>query len=91
MRQEDWVGSLPPRKPFKDIGNQRGTVAEEKARLCLLIGERCNKVPPSVTQGSVQTVRQWRECREKAMKVAGNKRSSVQELTSALSSMGRFV
>jgi len=82
MNQVDFVGDLPPGKPFKDIRNQRDSVAEEKAVLCKLIGERCNKAPQSVVQGYVQTVRQWQEARKKAMKVAGNKRASVSELSS---------
>jgi hypothetical protein len=90
MQQLDWVGE-PQRKPFKDIRNTRETSAEEKARLALQLGVMCNTCPPSIKSGgSVNDVRNWKHARAEAMKVAGNKRASVHELTAAINSMGRF-
>ena len=40
--------------------------------------------------GSVNAVREWKKAREESMKVASNKRASVNELSAALSNMGRF-
>lgn len=88
--QLDWVGETAGMAGFKDIRNQRHGVAEEKAALCLRLGELCNKVPRSVRDGSVNLTREWKAERAKAMKVAGSSRSSVNELTAAISSMGRF-
>ena len=89
MKQLDWVGE-PERKPFKDIRKQQDAVAEEKARLCKAIGDMCNTLPKSVAAGSANKVQDWKLHREAAMKVAGNKRASVNELTAALTNMGRF-
>jgi hypothetical protein len=82
MKQIDWVNEgQEPRKPFKDIRNQRDSVAEEKARLLLELGELINKAPPKLmTGGTVKEVREWKAAREAAAKVAGNRRSSVMEI-----------
>lgn len=91
MNQSDWISEAPATsKPFKDLPNMRPGIAQEKAQLCYRLGELCNKVPLKVRNGSVQAVREWRKEREKAMKVAGNKRASVFELTAAVSTMERF-
>lgn len=90
MTQLDWVGEAPAPKAFKDIRNTRPTVAEEKAELALKLGRLCNKVPPSINGASVDGVRAWRKARDAAAKVAASKRSSVQELTAAISNMQRF-
>lgn len=92
MKQEDWVGS-PVKdgpKPWTGPKNIRPTIAEEKAELVLKLGKRINTVPESVKNGSVQVVREWRDARQKAAKVAGNQRASVQELQSAINSMQRW-
>lgn len=90
MQQLDWVGE-PQRKPFKDIRNTRESSAEEKARLALELGEMCNKCPASIKNGgSVNEVRNWKHAREYAMKVAGNKRASINDLTAAINSMKRW-
>lgn len=91
QHQHDWIGGpQTDEKPFKDIRNQRSTVAEEKARLCLELGVLINRVPQSVRNGSVNITRQWRADRDKAAKVAASSRSSVQELNSAINSMTRY-
>lgn len=90
MNQLDWIGEKK-QKAFKDIRNTRDSVAEEKARLALQLGELCNKCPERLKSGgSVQDVRTWKLAREEAMKVAGNRRASVHELTSAINKMRRF-
>jgi hypothetical protein len=90
MSQVDIFGETPPVRPFKDIRNWRSSVAEDKAELALVLGHLLNKVPPSVRDGSVQVVREWREAREKGAKVAASTRSSVQDLRSAISWLERF-
>lgn len=84
MEQLDWVGG------FKDIRNQRDAVAEEKAVLCKQIGSICNKVPKNYSQMDVIQIRSFKKDREAAMKVAGSKRSSINDLTAALSNMQRY-
>jgi hypothetical protein len=92
MNQIDMLGGLPEpeRKPFKDVRNLRPTIAEEKAELCLRIGVLCKKPPASIINGSVQMTREWVAARKAAMATAGKARSTVPELTSAVSRMERF-
>jgi hypothetical protein len=90
MSQIDFVGGLPAPKPFKDIRSTRPSAAEAKAELCLRLGRLCATVPPSVRNGSIQTVRDWKQHQEKALKLAKNARASVPELTAAISNMSRF-
>lgn len=90
--QIDFIGggaNLSP-KPAKSISNQRPTVAEEKAELCLRIGVLCKKPPASIINGSVQMTREWVAARKAAMSTAGKVRSTVPELTAAVSRMERF-
>jgi hypothetical protein len=75
---------------FKDIRNWRPSVAEDKAELALILGRLLTRVPTSILAGSVQAVRQWKEERDKAQKVAASSRSSVQQLRSAISGLERF-
>jgi hypothetical protein len=89
MSQVDWIGEPPPKK-FKDLPNLRPGIAEEKAMLCKRIGDVCMRVPPDFQSMSVNKVRQWKQDREGALKVAGNKRASIHELTAALNSMSRW-
>lgn len=86
--QADWVGTpalTPPQ--FRDIRNQRPGVAEQKATKLLQLGALLKRVPAKVRGGSVQCVRQWRAQHAKATKVAGNPRSSVTEIESAINAM----
>jgi hypothetical protein len=90
--QIDFIGggaNLSP-KPSKTIANQRPTVAEEKAELCLRIGVLCRKPPACVANGSIQTTREWIAAMNSAMATAKKVRASVPELTAAISSMERF-
>lgn len=87
MKQTDFVGNLPPEPPRKDIRNTRPSVAEEKARLALELGRLLMAVPPEVRSGSINAVNRWKQVREAASKVAGAKRSSVQDLQYAIRSM----
>ena len=50
MNQEDWIGSPEPR-PFKDIRNQRDSVASQKATLLLRLGELINRIPQNIRDG----------------------------------------
>lgn len=86
MSQIDWIGDTPS-KPFRDIRNQRPTVAERKAELALEIRTLALRPPPSVVNGSVQFVRRWRAVQEAAMKVSSNSRSSVVDLELAIKNL----
>jgi len=89
--QLDWVGAPhSDSRPFRDIRNQRPSVAEQKAALALELGRLLTKPPASVVNGSVQKVREWQAARARAAKVAGSSRSSVPELTAAINNMRRF-
>lgn len=89
MSQVDWVGEQP-RKPFKDIRNQRDSTAEEKAKLLLALGELINTIPPKIKGGGpVNDVREWKRVRGECAKVAGNARASVPDITAAISNMRR--
>lgn len=91
MTQSDWIGDIP-RPKFKDIRNTRDVIAEEKARLCLLLTQRCNAVPTKLKGGgSITEVRAWKADREAALKVCASKQSSVAALGSALNMMARWV
>lgn len=65
-------------------------MAEQKARLLLTLGALLKRIPLQVRDGSVQRVREWRMQHEAARKVAGNSRSSVTEIQSAISSLERW-
>jgi hypothetical protein len=50
--QLDWIGGTSlATKPFKDIRNQRPTVAEQKAQLCLDLKKLISRVPDRVRGG----------------------------------------
>ena len=66
------------------------SIQEEKAFLCKRLGDLVMRIPSVVCNGSVQTVRKWKEDRAKAEKVLKNTRSSVNELKSMLSMMERY-
>ena len=86
--QEDWVGGLPPAKPFKDIRNQRSKTAERKAVLNRQLGVLLNAIPSALKSGgSINAVRDWRACANKQMKVYRNSRSSVFELEQAINAL----
>lgn len=90
MQQTDWVGDVKARK-FKDIRNTRPTNAEEKAAQLLRLGELINKIPDSIKSGgTVDQVRSWKKDRDAAAKIAGNSKSSVNEITAAIHNMGRW-
>jgi hypothetical protein len=85
MNQIDWVGGGVAPKLFRDIRNQRESVADQKARLCLQIGALCAQIPEEIKRGgTVQRVREWKAVRDACMKVAGSHRSSVPILEHAL-------
>lgn len=86
----DLFGYAPPTPVFKDIRSTRESVAEEKAKLCLTLGELCRRVPSSIQNGSIDKTRAWREDCERARKVLGSKRSSVQDLTAQIAQMRSY-
>jgi hypothetical protein len=87
----DLFGRVEPSAPFKDIRNTRPSAAEDKAVLVMRLGRLINTVPASVQNGSINKVRDWTTARAVAAKVAKNSRASVSELTSAISSMQRWL
>lgn len=86
----DLFGYEAPRKAFKDIPRQRDYVAEEKATLCLQLGELCRKVPPSIQSGDIKSTRDWLHACERAKKVLASKRSSRNDLTIAIAQMRSY-
>lgn len=67
------------------------TIQEEKAVLIKKIGDLAMRIPQTVCNGSVQTVRQWKEDRAKAEKAIKNTRSSCNDLRSILSMMEKYL
>ncbi|GHC72794.1 hypothetical protein GCM10007320_08910 [Pseudorhodoferax aquiterrae] len=86
----DLFGYTPPLTPFKDIRNQRDSVAEEKAVLCARLNAMLRRAPRSIASASVQATRNWQAAHKTAKKVLEDKRASVQQLASAINSMERF-
>lgn len=83
----DLFGHTEERVAFKDIRNQRESVAEEKARLCGELNSLCRKTPKAHSIATVQQVTAYRHAHKAALKVLQSKTSSRQELQSAISSM----
>jgi hypothetical protein len=77
----------PERKPRPKKADPE---AEAKAALVARINELCARVPKSIVNGSAESVVAWKAARIAALKVAGNKRAALHDLTSALSSMERY-
>lgn len=86
--QFDWVGNRGPEKRLRQHGNTRPTVAEEKARLSLMLAGLCLNPPKDVVSGYVQTVRLWKSRQEAAMKILKSARASVVDLERAIKSFG---
>jgi hypothetical protein len=92
MSQTDFFDApTQAKREFKDIRGTRPTVAEEKAALSLQLNRLCQSPPDSVRNGSINVVRSWVEAQKKALKTLKSARSSVQELTSAISNMRGFI
>ena len=77
----------PERKPRAKRSDPE---AEAKAAIVASINDVCGRVPKSIIAGSADAVCTWKAARLAALKVAGNKRAALHELTSALSSMERY-
>jgi hypothetical protein len=86
----DLFGHIEPSAPFKDIGNQRPSVAEEKAQLCLTLNRLLQTPPRALGAASIQRVREWRYSHKQALRVLQNKASSRQELLTAINTMQGF-
>jgi hypothetical protein len=87
----DLFGHQTPPQAFKDIRNTRPSVAEEKAQLCLALGEKVKRCPPSVASGSIQVTRAWVATQKAAIKVLKSSRSSVFDLQQAIKSMDQYI
>ena len=83
----DLFGYAQERPEFKDIRNQRESVAEEKARLCGELNVLLRKTPRASAIATVQAVRVYKQAHKVALKVLQSKTSSRQELLSAIASM----
>jgi hypothetical protein len=79
-----------PPQPFKDIRSTRPSVAEQKAELALQLGRLIARCPPGIANGSINATREWVAARKQAAATAKSTRSSVQDLTAAISNMERF-
>ena len=86
--QIDWVSPPAPPPPFQDLKNMRPSSTEAKALAAWELGQLINRIPPRVKSGgSVNEVRNWRDAREAAAKVAKNSRASLNDLRSAIGRM----
>jgi hypothetical protein len=83
----DLFGQVAECAPFKDIRNQRESVAEEKARLCQDLNALLRATPKSLGVASIQRVREFKVEHKRCLKVLQSKTSSRQELESAINSM----
>lgn len=80
-----------PAAPFRDIRNQRDSVAEEKAMLVLQLNELAKRVPASVNAGSTTLVRAWLAYQQRSLKVLKSMRSSRAELTTRIAQMRTYL
>jgi hypothetical protein len=83
----DLFGVVAEQPPFKDIRNQRESVAEEKARLCQELNGLLRRTPKAHAIASVQQVTAYKYAHKAALKVLQCKTSSRQELETAITSM----
>lgn len=90
MNQLDFIGDLPPPRPFKDIRSTRSSAAEEKAQLLLELGRLCQTPPQSVRNGSINLTREWMACQKTGRGLCANTRASIPHLTAAIANMRRF-
>ena len=77
----------PVKSEFKDIANQRESVAEEKARLCNELNLLLRRTPNPARISTIQQVRQYKAQHKEALKACQSQRSSRQELMSAINTM----
>jgi hypothetical protein len=84
------LATPPPRAPFRDIRNQRDTVAEEKAELCAVLNRLLRSVPASIRGASINKTRAYMAERERCLKVLKSPRSSRVELQSAINTMRQY-
>jgi hypothetical protein len=83
----DLFGHAEAVAPFKDIRNQRESVAEEKARLCQELNGLLRRTPKASAIATVQQVTAYKYAHKAALKVLQCKTSSRQELETAITSM----
>lgn len=86
----DLFGYTPPRAPFRDIRNQRDSVAEEKAQLCGILNRMLRTVPESIRGASINKTRAYMADRDRCLKVLKSARSSRVELQGAISTMRQY-
>lgn len=80
----------PAPKPFVDIRNQRPSVAEQKATLCMQLRELCNRPPQKIIDGGVMHVVAWKSVRAECAKIIAKSTSTVPQLESAINRMKAF-
>jgi hypothetical protein len=83
----DLFGNVVEREPFKDIRNQRESVAEEKARLCQELNKLLRRTPKPSAIATIQLVTGYKAAHKHCLKVLQCKTSSRQELLTAVTSM----
>lgn len=86
----DLFGQISEQAPFKDIRNQRESVAAEKARLCQELNSLLRRTPPPSAIATIQLALQFKYAHKAALRVLQNKASSRQELRSAINSISAF-
>ncbi len=88
-RTTDAFGDQHQRQ-FTDIRNQRQSVAEQKAQLCLTLKQLCDKPPKTVVNGGIDMVRAWKSASAECRKVCAKTSSSVPQLEAAINRMKAF-
>lgn len=86
----DLFGYTEPKAPFRDIRNQRDSVAEERAELCAVLNRLTRSVPASIRGASINKTRAYMAERERCLKMLKSSRSSRTELLSAINTMRRY-
>jgi hypothetical protein len=87
----DLFGHVEPKPELRDIGNQRESVAEEKARLCKRLNEILRSTPKRLNSASVNEVRAWKISHSESLKVLKSSKSSRQELQQRIVAMSAYL
>jgi hypothetical protein len=86
----DLFGHIEDSQEFKDIRNQRESVAQEKARLCQELNAMLRRSPVASSIASVQQVTKYKAAHKQALKVLQCKTSSRQELESEIARISDY-
>jgi hypothetical protein len=86
----DLFGAIAEQEPFKDIRNQRASVAEEKAALCATLNAMLRRSPMASSIASINAARAFKAEHKRTLTILKNPESSRQQLESAVNTMRHF-